>query len=726
MVICPFPSSRDSLSESRGCRPPTSEVTSLQHVLAQLKAGDLGETSEHLPKIRIASPPTVLTQCSVDRVTPNPHQDYDNAVIMQTIWSRIAQGSGAGSACKCPQCLTFAGGLTRRVGAGATRQKPKYLTSSTLWYSGIFAAAATLDAGAKLRRREKWDKAIAEVRQELGKEEKVGLTWDKEKSVEVAQEVDTVLYKPDVLDEAFEELEPTFRDQRWPANTGPPLVTRNLAPESIYAKRGRREKVETRQWTRKKLERISLSVDLLQLRIMIALIDGGLSDEGATAVPEEYGANLLRTRDALHAHKQTLKHDYARLRLENDCLDGYKRTSRHLPLNVFSMTEADEYGYHTVQTPRELNIALQSLLKQHKRQKISTPTLLARICYNLSASPLPPNLDTYNTLLLGLSAAEQPHIVTHVIRSLRQCNLRPNETSITAILNHYTATDDAASFVHFVETMRGKHLGLALARPDVRITAVSNGRLVPKEGDPTKIIQLPYPTPKVFAALISGVTKFGGFDTALGVCKNMGEEGWGLCMSGLAPLLQDCADRRDWEAGLSVWDQVQQLKARSKRQEFDQHRGHERVPMRVYAAMLRLCLSKGEKKLYEEVWNEATRAHRASALVIAQMVKDQMSLANQPAAKKVEPAALVDDQVEAEEILEERSSPVQPGTGAAKFYPASSILRELRESQRGPMHRQPAAAPQSELLREHLYGTLPASDELEQYEVTERPMYLRG
>ena len=101
---------------------------------------------------------------------------------MQTIWSRIAQGgsSAAGSsACKCPQCLTFAGGLTRRVGAGATRQKPKYLTSSTLWYSGIFAAAATLDAGAKLRRREKWDRAIAEVREELGKDETVGLIGEK-------------------------------------------------------------------------------------------------------------------------------------------------------------------------------------------------------------------------------------------------------------------------------------------------------------------------------------------------------------------------------------------------------------------------------------------------------------------------------------------------------------------------------------------------------------------
>ena len=661
----------------------------------------------------------------LNRVTPTLQQPSDHAVIMQTIWSRIAQGSAAGSACKCPQCLTFAGGLTRRVGAGATRQKPKYLTSSTLWYSGIFAAAATLDAGAKLRRREKWDRAIAEVKQELGREEKIGLTEGHGTAIEAAQDDETVLYSPDVLDEAFEELEPTFRDQRWPANTGPPLLAHNLAPESIYAKRRRREKVETRRWTRKKLETISLSVDLLQLRMMIALINGGLSDEAAIAVPEDYAANLLRKKDALHAHKQTLKHDLGRVRLANEDLDDYERTSSHLPLNAFSTTEADESGYHIVQTPRELNIALQSLLKQHKRQKISTPTLLARICYNLSASPLPPNLDTYNTLLLGLSAAEQPHIVTCVIRSMKQCNLRPNETSIAAILNHYTATDDAASFVHFVETMRGKHLGLALARPDVRITAVSNGRLVPKEGDPTKIIQLPYPTPKVFAALISGVTKFGGFDTALGVCKNMGEEGWGLCMSGLAPLLQDCADRRDWEAGLSVWDQVQQLKARSKRQNSIQDRGHERVPMRVYAAMLRLCLGKGEKKLYEEVWDEATRAHRSSAFVIAQMVKDQMGLASPSAVEVTEPVALVDDKVQADHTTEELPDPVQSAIGAAKFYPASSILRELRDSQRGPKHIRPAAAPQTELLREHLYGTLP-SDELEQYEVVERPMYLRG
>jgi hypothetical protein len=102
-----------------------------------------------------------------------------------------------------------------------------------------------------------------------------------------------------------------------------------------------------------------------------------------------------------------------------------------------------------------------------------------------------------------------------------------------------------------------------------------------------------------------------------------------------------------------VWDQVQQLKAKSRRQDPDPVRGHERVPMRVYAAMLRLCLGKGEKKLYQEVWDEATRAHRASAHVIARMVKDQMGLASasQPAASEAEPAVVADDKEQPDSTL---------------------------------------------------------------------------
>jgi hypothetical protein len=610
---------------------------------------------------------------------------------MQTLWSRIAQSGAAGSACKCPQCLTFAGGLTRRVGAGASRRTPKYLTSSTLWYSGIFAAAATLDAGAKVRRREKWDRAIAEVRQELGKDEegeRVGLVREEESDNALVEEDGSVTYRPgpDPLEDAFGELEPTFKQPRWPSNTGPPLEPRNLAPESIYAFSGRRAKRETRAWTPKKIETISLSVDLLQLRIMINLINRGLGGEAAREVPEEYGAYLLKARESLHAHKTTLKQDFGRVREAPHTLEGYERTSNHLPLNTFSSIEAGEKGYRT---PRDLNLSLQSLFKEHKRQGITTPALLARICYNLSVSPLPPNLDTYNTLLLGLSAAKQPDIITIIIRSLHQCNLRPNETSITAILKHYTATDDPDSFVHFVQRMRGKHSGLALAHPDIRITDVSNGRLIPHEDDPTKIIQLPYPTPKVFAALIAGVTKFGGFDTALGVCKNMGEEGWGVCMSGLDPLLQDCADRKDWESGLSVWEQVQQLEAKSRRMSSNRERGAERIPLQVYAAMLRLCLGSGELERYEDVWQQATKIHRHRAWELTKRVKGQMGAFDKPTPEELESGAVVDDALQATAIPESQVGAALDGDGAARLYSAKGVLHESRAHQRTSTYREP-------------------------------------
>ena len=680
---------------------------------------------------------------------------------MQTLWSRIAQSGVAGNACKCPQCLTFAGGLTRRVGAGASRRTPKYLTSSTLWYSGIFAAAATLDAGAKVRRREKWDRAIAEVRQELGKEEDgAGLVRGEKADKALVEEDGNVLYVPGILDEVFEELEPTFKQPRWPSNTGPPLEPWNLAPESVYAYPGRRAKRDTRAWTPKKIETISLSVDMLQLRIMIALINRSLNGEAALEVPGEYGTHLLQSRDSLHEHKNALKIDLGRVRNAPPTLEGYERTSGHLPLNAFSSIEAGERGYRT---PRDLNLSLQSLFKEHKRQVITTHTLLARICYNLSVTPLPPNLDTYNTLLLGLSAAGQPDIVTHIIRSLQQCNLRPNETSIAAILKHYTVTDDAPSFVHFVQKMRGKHAGLSLARPDIEITDVSNGRLIPAEDDPTKIIQLPYPTPKVFAALIAGVTKFGGFDTALGVCKNMGEEGWGLCMSGLDPLLQDCADRRDWEAGLSVWEQIQQLEAKSKRMSSSRQRGAERIPLQVYAAMLRLCLGRGEKERYEDIWQQATKVHRHGAWDLAKRVKGQMEAADKRAAEVTEPEAVVEvasqtaemveryqelnqlfqgqlqnslpasDEPESEQHEVASQSIEMPGKhanatmdreGAARLYPTNGVLHELRAQRTSTHQTRPQYQELNQLLQEQLHGSLPARDDLEQYEAAERPMHV--
>ncbi|KAI3481826.1 hypothetical protein L1887_55534 [Cichorium endivia] len=308
----------------------------------------------------------------------------------------------AGSACKCPQCLSFAGGLTKRVGSAAARRPQKYLTSSTLWYSGIFAAAATLDASVKLQRRERWDRAIAEVKKELGKEETAGAVKEEQAKGGLVDEAD-VLYSLGALEEALGGVGSSFKTQR-----------------ADMAKRPRAQ-------CRKDMVRCS-----------------------------------PRSLESLYEHKQMLWADLRRVTHAPPHVGGLRTDG--IPPGI-ELVRCCGGQWAAFESPRELNTKLHSLMKEHKRQNISTPALLARICYDLSSTPTPPNLDTFNTLLVGLSAANQTHAVSHVIRSLNMCNLRPNETSIAAILNHYTATDDAPAFLKFVETMRGKHRGLALARP---------------------------------------------------------------------------------------------------------------------------------------------------------------------------------------------------------------------------------------------------------------------
>ncbi|KAI7679287.1 hypothetical protein KC322_g14720, partial [Hortaea werneckii] len=314
-------------------------------------------------------------------------------------------------------------------------------------------------------------------------------------------------------------------------------------------------------------------------------------------------------------------------------LNGWQRSEQDMPLCSYS--QDDQGLFHG--TTRELNKSLQAIFKQHAASAITTPALLAKVAYNLSISSAPPNVHTYNTLLLGFSKAQQPLLVGSTIHSLRRTSMRPNEITNSAILNHYTAQDDAEGFIKWIKLMRGKNGGLALARPDIRINEAGADRLIRDEerGRPDRVIQLPYPTPNVFSAIIRGMLKFSGFDTALGICERMGQEGWGLCMSGLTPLLKDCARHGDWESGLAVWDQIQALKKKSTRRQ-GKTLVSEVVGLDAYAAMLRLCSRTGQRDKFESVWQQACRAHQGRAGVLKEIVEYQQARPNAAVAAQSE------------------------------------------------------------------------------------------
>lgn len=704
---------------------------------------------------------------------------------MQTLWSRVAQTRGT---CCCPQCLQTTHGVGRRATASATRRSPKFIISSTLWYSGIFAAAATFDVGAKKRRREQWDQAIAGVKQELGQPtEAEGQRL--EGNQRAAQIADTTeksrLHTVAGAGDVFSEVEPQRRKPQWPTNTGPALKIHRLPPESIYATEERGRRSELRRWTPKKLETVMLSVDALQLKIFLALQKDQNAEsraQASAAVPIQYRDQMFLSEEELNAAINGKVTDMRRLWNVDHRLSEWSRSDADVALSDYG--QDDQGLFHD--TACTLNQCLQDLFRQHTSQTLSTPSLLAKVAYNLSVTSAPPNVHTYNTLLLGLSRAEQPALLYSVIRSLRETHVRPNEVTNAAILNHYTAVDDARQFVRWIEVMRGKHGGLALARSDIYINEAGASRLLreKRNGDEhEKVLQLPYPTPTVFRAVIKGVLKFSGFDTALSICEGMHHEGWGLCMNGLTPLLMDCADRKDWTSGLAVWRQIQALKATSARGRV--HRGDEveHIGLGTYAAMLRLCSASGRKEPFQNVWRQALHTHRDKKDALSKMVWAQDRRASKPGVGRSgslessevqpQPGQAVEDAPAAHLIADEPDGAaggsvgddwLEPSLSYASHQrlssaPAGQVLRELQGSKttnkerkgqdhaasRGlscsdgatgePSHTSAMLPPSKAittpnqppiLLREQVDDWLPPSHELDDYESRERPMAIYG
>ena len=499
---------------------------------------------------------------------------------------------------------------------------PKFITSSTLWYSGIFAAATTLDASFKIERREQWDKAIEGVKEDLGHartpaQEVADGQWDAEEAAK-GPDVRYITLSFDEQD-PFRYVDPSLSPPRWPANTGTALETHRLAPLSVYTPFHRKYKAETRQWSFKKLATIQTSIEIFQLRLMQRLQERGMSEDAANAVPDDYGKRILQNVETL-VHQHSLKVEkLLNIKQAHPTLSDYEPPEDDVSLCNYTQDGVGNF----YRIAEDLNSSLRQLFNMRSHEQISKPALFAKILYNLSISSAPPSLNTYNTLLTGLFRIDEPKLVRHVIASMCETHMRMNEVSLSTIMNFYTKENDRASFVRLNEKIRAKHGGLALARPDIEnIRKDGRSRLMRKPDEPQKIILLPHPTPMVFGAVIDGVLKFAGFDTALAICEGMGREGWGLCMAGLTPLLQNCAERGDWTSGLAVWKQVQALKVKSRVKEGSKFLS-ERIGLDTFAAMLRLCSSCQQQKAFDSVWSQAMTAHRHSTERLVQLVKSQ-------------------------------------------------------------------------------------------------------
>ncbi|KAG9186986.1 hypothetical protein G6011_10094 [Alternaria panax] len=545
-------------------------------------------------------------------------------------------------------CVSTATALARRGGRTALRGSWAIRApTSTFVYTTVFAAGLAIDAKAKAARNKQWEKAFSQLAGTTdnqppveGANEKevtadaISLThgyhglnfddlprdmdWDAlQRIVGMELDEDQVLETQEIQSQirdyanlAWEDLQydsrfPGAQLLEWPANTGADLVRNNLPPQSLWAPDRMRIIALRRRHTWKKLAMQELSTGILIHDLLFHTNAARFS--GPASAGEDFAKLSHQIRNAMSMTPEQGKQ--ARLdileALENldkipvdsqvDDLvnDRIKLDYPAIPC-YFQDADGDFYAITD-----QMNQGIQGLLEEipHGSDR-KEAVAVAKICHNLLVSSASPDLQTFNTLLIGFRRWRRPKLVDRVASSLMVSKIRPNEITCRELLNHYASArrGHADDFSRFITRMRGMNDGLMLANPSISVNEASQGRLIKVNEE--KIFQKVYPTPMVFSSLITGVMRFAGFDRALDIYYEMKSDGWGLDVTGLTRLLNDCLRRADWEGGLYVWGEISSIN-KSKVKPHDM--------AKAYSNMLSLCSITGNTVAFNQILNDLSR-----------------------------------------------------------------------------------------------------------------------
>ena len=328
----------------------------------------------------------------------------------------------------------------------------------------------------------------------------------------------------------------------------------------------------------KKLMTLELSIAKLALRFLAHISSVQDQKPPNVGVPQDFS-----NRPATHQHDLWLK-----IAKMNRYLQRLRsnENSTHKTIHDWPASPAYDRDNFSTDDQQKLNAGLCSIFEQQARSKDIT-LMLENICSLLLLAPSPPNVTTYNLLITHLTHLQQNELVKMVLESFNESHIRPNEITITATLKFLTVSNDRRGFRGYVNRLRGRHGGLMLARPDIKVTAAAEGRLIRRK---TKVIQEAPKNIHVFGALIQGTLKFCGVKRGMIVYYEMLKEGWEPNMQILAAILRRCHLNRDWDGGYAVWRHIKETS--------------QYISYRAYLWMLQLCQICKRQEIYDEILKE--------------------------------------------------------------------------------------------------------------------------
>ena len=549
---------------------------------------------------------------------------------MQTVWSRVAQ---VRRLCNCPSCQLTTNGIARRATTSTARRTIRVGDVYTLSLSSLAAGLAFADSRRKDKRREQWDKVIREAKAAVEATEiqqqnrlaalsearvealenpsaagydaatekatKEGEAWNAQESEGQDHRVlipnnGTDDHRTDTWLDVFEwareqdKIREVYGFQDW---KGPPLsllqslswsqlnelLSNEWLLRRFYGGPDCHSLVDgpsIHPYSMKKVRTLEWSVAQMVLKLLMYVFKGDPEFATNSLLAKVLDGETIR--DKLDHMRQRLSTLHADLRSE-----AYYETFDRPHLPNYDDVTVEDYEQTTA-----LNTSLRDLLMLMEKG-MDSGDLISKICYNLLTARTPPNIHTYNMLLVHLCALKKDVPVKAVFYSMLESHIRPNEITHATLLRYFGRRGDSLGFSKYLDRMEGRDTGLALANPKLSIHPMLWERYQMHGRYHHKIFEKARMNGQVYESLIVGAMRFFNHQLAMRYYRNMISEGWSPSLRIFRAILKDCCRRLDWAVGIAVLEQIE--------------RTAEKMTTRIYEWMLRLCQCCGQQGFFDQI-----------------------------------------------------------------------------------------------------------------------------
>lgn len=453
---------------------------------------------------------------------------------MQALLSRASQAHR----CGCRACSTAVNTLGRRP--TVARRKPTFAELFTAAYSSVFASAAIIDAVRKDERRRELDGQLEQARQELNDLRTHGLP-----DTQAGHGSDAIDERQ--MDSLWKSLKQIYHNRPYMKEVHQPAVV--TASELIdtlrhehYGSPSLDAMKANRRTDYEKLERaIAREQSIANDLICEAQTRKHLAKD--TAAVEKMIGQLLDRVAVMSNDASAPSYDEA-------------RTLAKQSSPQYTFSSIDRRGAE--QNSRSLNDRLRSILESsdmNLREKVG------RVCYNLFISAHPPDMHTYNTLIVAFDKGGNHALSDTLVHSFFFDRLlKPTPSTYVAILNHYRNTNNHGQFLRALACVAGadkitggkirrRHVADVVEHPSMHAWAADTKRRT--VGGNWVYEHVPLHQPLV-EEVIKGLLHFQLFDQAASFFISCMNTGVAISARVVRQVLDDCIYALDWKGAVQL------------------------------------------------------------------------------------------------------------------------------------------------------------------------------